>query len=91
MNPDGAVVEEGGTAYFSVLAEGTGLTYQWQYKTAGSGTWRDCTSRTAGYRSPTLEVVGTAERNSFRYRCKVTDVYGNIAISNEAYLEVFTY
>ena len=91
MNPDGAVVEEGGTAYFSVLAEGTGLTYQWQYKTAGSGTWRDCTSRPAGYRSPTLEVVGTAERNSFRYRCKVTDVYGNIAISNEAYLEVFTY
>ena len=69
-------------------AKGEGLTYQWQYKIAGQASWRNCTSSTTGYQSEELEVVGTAKRNGFEYRCKVTDANGETVTSKAATLTV---
>lgn len=76
------------TVPFSVTAIGTGLTYQWQYCTAGSTTWRNSSSATVGYNTDTLQVVATAARNGYQYRCKVTDGNGNSATSSAATLTV---
>lgn len=76
------------TVPFSVLAIGTGLTYQWQYCTAGSTTWRNSSSATVGYNTDTLQVVATAARNGYQYRCKVTDGNGNSVTSSAATLTV---
>ncbi|MBQ1362783.1 MAG: hypothetical protein IIY43_07010, partial [Oscillospiraceae bacterium] len=87
--PSNQTVAEGATATFKVVATGTGLTYQWQYKTTTSN-WTNSSSATTGYNTATLIVVGTAARNGFQYRCKITDGSGNYVISNAATLTVST-
>ena len=76
------------TARFAVTAYGEGLTYQWQYKIAGSSKWRDSSPATAGYDTAELEVVGTAKRNGYQYRCIVTDAHGGTVTSKAAVLTV---
>ncbi|MBQ1317532.1 MAG: hypothetical protein IIY46_08650, partial [Lachnospiraceae bacterium] len=87
-DPQSKTVAAGETAHFTVAAKGEGLTYQWQYKIAGQTSWRNCTSSTTGYQSEELEVVGTAKRNGFEYRCKVTDENGVTVTSKAATLTV---
>ena len=87
-DPQSQTVAVGETAYFTVAATGEGLKYQWQYKIAGQSTWRACSSSTIGYRSAELEVLGTAKRNGFEYRCIVTDANGEEAASRAAVLTV---
>ncbi|MBQ6546031.1 MAG: immunoglobulin domain-containing protein, partial [Lachnospiraceae bacterium] len=87
-DPQSRTVAAGETAYFTVAAKGEGLIYQWQYKIAGQASWRNCTSSTTGYQSEELEVVGTAKRNGFEYRCKVTDANGETVTSKAATLTV---
>ena len=87
-DPQNQSVASGGTAHFTVAATGDGLTYQWQYKIAGQTTWRDCSPKTTGYQSTELEVVGTAARNGYQYRCVVTDENGETAASAAATLTV---
>lgn len=78
----------GKTAVFSVSVNGTGLKYQWQYRTSAKGSWK-ATSAT-GNKTATLKVPVTAARNSYQYRCKITDKYGNTVYSNAATLKVVT-
>ena len=73
------------TARFSVGAKGKGLTYQWQYYVSGSGTWVD--SSLDGNKTATLKVQVIEARNGIRYRCAVTDVYGNTIWSRGAVLK----
>ena len=87
-DPQNQTVAAGETAHFTVAATGDGLTYQWQYKAAGSGTWRNSSASTTGYNSAELEVVGTTARNGFQYRCKVTDENGETVTSKPATLTV---
>ncbi len=70
-----------------VAAAGSNLTYQWQYKTP-SGAWKNCSSKTTGYNTATLNVVATAYRNGYQYRCIVTDALGNHVTSQAALLTV---
>ncbi len=75
----------GESAWFKVAAAGTGLTYQWQYKTTEQGsTWKN--SGMPGNREPVLKVPTTAARNGQQYRCVITDAYGETKWSEAATL-----
>ena len=80
-NYSGAV---GGVAPFTVVAEGTGLKYQWQVNS--SGTWKD--SSMPGSKTNTLSVDITNARNGYKFRCVITDADGNTKTSGEATLTV---
>lgn len=78
----------GENAIFKVEATGTGLTYKWQYKKAGTGIWR--VAKDDGYNTSTLNVQITKARNGQKYRCIITDENKNSLTSNEAVLQVIT-
>lgn len=88
--PISVSVKEGGYAYFTVCAVGEGLTYQWQYSGI-AGTWGNSTSATVGYNTPTLQVVASAGRDLYKYRCVVTDANGKTIISDEVTLDVIRF
>ena len=76
----------GETAKFTVKATGTGLKYQWQYRTSSKGAWKKVSA--AGNKTAILRVPATAARNGYQYRCKITDKYGNVVYSNAATLKI---
>ncbi|MBQ6116710.1 MAG: hypothetical protein IJL08_05215, partial [Oscillospiraceae bacterium] len=76
----------GATASFTVTAEGDGLTYQWQYKSKKDGKWYN--AKAEGADTATMSIEVTASRDGMEFRCKVTDAYGNQAISDAATLRV---
>ena len=84
-SPTSVSVKKGSTAKFTVKAVGDGLTYRWQMKTP-SGSWKYTT--TSGYKTKTLTATATKARNGYRYRCVVTDRYGNRVYSAAAKLTV---
>jgi len=84
--PAGANLPAGKTAKFTVKATGTGLKYQWQYRTSSKGSWKNETA--SGSKTATLSVPVTAIRNGYQYRCVIADKYGNVVNSNAATLKV---
>ena len=74
--PETVAAAYGDTAKFSVRATGSGLTYQWQYKSPGSSKWKDSGMSTA--KSATLWVVSEKARNGQQYRCVVTNEAGSV-------------
>ena len=76
------------TARFSVKAEGSGLTYQWQYCTPDDErfcedepNWRNITAGTAGFggvNTAELTVTATSARNGCSYRCAVSNAGGTV-------------
>ena len=62
----------GETAKFTVTATGDGLQYQWQYKKAGSDTWKNASST-----SDTYSLTVKSSHDGRKFRCKITDAYGN--------------
>ena len=78
----------GENAVFTVEATGTGLTYKWQYKNAGTRIWRVSTHD--GNDTSTLNVPVTKNRNGQMYRCIITDENKNSLTSNEVSLHVIT-
>ena len=84
-HPANATVTEGGTATFKVAASGTGLSYQWQYRTSATGTWAKATA--TGNTTATLKVPATTGRNGYQYRCIVKNSAGT-AYSKAATLTV---
>ena len=83
-NPEDYAGVKGETAVFTVAAEGTGLSYQWQYCNAASSIWRD--SSMEGSNSENVSVPIASYRDGQKYRCVVTDAYGNTATSDAAVL-----
>lgn len=73
--PTDFVGQVGDTAYFIVIATGSGLSYQWQYCNAGKTNW--AASSQAGNDTNTLSVPVTAKRIGQKYRCVITDNSGN--------------
>ena len=65
-----------------VVAEGSGLKYQWQYKMPNDRDW----NKWSGAGNTTAETTYSfpAAFNGIKLRCVVTDVTGNSAVSNEA-------
>ena len=82
-NYTGAVGE---TAVFTVRAEGTGLSYQWQYSNDGGNAWKNSSQN--GSRTYMIKVPITAARNGQQYRCVVTDERGNSVTSEAGTLRV---
>ncbi len=81
-----AVVDS--TAVFTVEAEGEGdLTYQWQLKKVENNTWIGVPSF-EGNNSSSLKVGALAIRDGYVFHCIVKDSYGNIAVSEEAALNI---
>ena len=83
--PQGVTAPAGETASFTVIADGPGLTYQWQICTPG-GRWEDC--NLTGYGTPTLTVAASGSRDGEQYRCVVTDAGGNQLVSDPAALKL---
>ena len=82
--PENITAHEGETAYFEVEAEGEGLTYQWQvYK---NGAWKN--TSLPGNTSSILEVGILASRNGMRFRCVITDAYGNKVTTDDCFIKV---
>ena len=84
-NPVSASVAVGQTVTFKVVASGSNLSYQWQYKKAGATSWTDW----AGKTSATLSFKGVATSNGCQYRCVVTNAAGSVT-SSAATLTVAT-
>ena len=86
-HPQDTAVPAGTQVTFTVTAEGTGLTYQWQYLKPGAAAWA-AVSAASG---KTAEYTLTAQErhNGYRYRCVVTAPNGQAATSNVAYLTVY--
>ncbi|MBQ6832719.1 MAG: leucine-rich repeat protein [Oscillospiraceae bacterium] len=78
----------GSTAKFTVKAQGTALQYQWQFRTAADGQWKN--SPASGNQTATLSVPATKTRDGYQYRCVITDGYGNVVCSTEATLNIVT-
>lgn len=72
-------------ASFLVVAEGEGLTYQWQWKNS-QGVWRD--QDYPSFKVAKLQIQMTASRVGYSYRCRVTDEKGNSVISDAVTMTV---
>ena len=68
----------------TLKATGSGLTYQWQYKTVGGSNWGD--SRLEGYNTDTLTVPVTIARYSMDWRCQVHSSTGEILTSRVVHI-----
>ena len=84
--PQDVVVVAGGTVRFTVVAEGDGLRYQWQYKTATGTSWSNNTVSSAT--TAALSFTANTSRNGYQYRCKITASNGTTVISDAAKLTV---
>ena len=67
------------TVKFTVKAGGTGLTYQWYYRTSSTGTWAKSTL--TGAKTATLTVKATEARNGYQYKCRVSNDNGYVYTS----------
>ncbi len=81
-DPQDAEGAAGENAVFTVEAEGSGLSYQWQYANAGSSVWR--ASSLSGNDTPEITVPIASYRDGQKYRCVVTDKDGNSVTSGSA-------
>ena len=84
--PENVTAKLNDAVTFTVKASGDGLTYQWQYRSSATGTWKNTTL--SGCKTATLTVTATTARNGFQYRCIITDANGNTVNSNGATLTV---
>ncbi len=84
--PESVTAVLGSTVTMSVEAVGDGLTYQWQWSAGDSDTWSNTT--VSGNTTATISMESTAGRDGCRYRCVITDRYGNTVISDSAKLTV---
>ena len=73
----------GSKATFSITAQGTGLSYQWQYYSGG--TWKNF-----GSNKPTVSLTVSNTHNGMKYRCVVKDSAGKSVTSNTATIKVVT-
>ncbi len=73
-NPSDQTVCDGSTATFSVVAVGTGLTYQWQSCTTEKGTYSNINSNAT---SAKYNVNANALNNGTYYKCIVSGTCGS--------------
>ena len=83
--PKNITAVPGDVVKFTVSATGGGLSYQWQYKSPSSSTWKD--SGMTGAKTATLTVTAESARNGQQYRCVVKNAAGT-ATSNAGKLTV---
>ena len=74
--PRSVTAADGTTATFTVAASGTGLSYQWQYRTSASGAWKDSTASSG--KTSAYTVNARTAINGYQYRCKVSNSAGTV-------------
>lgn len=79
LQPSDVVAEAGTNVSFVVVAQGDGLTYQWQYKNPGED-WENSTASSAN--RPVYTLGMTTARDGRQARCIITDRYGNSITSD---------
>ncbi len=79
-------VVAGDTVTFSVVADGEGLSYQWQYRNAGATTWTNSGIRAAKTANMTFAAGIDKTLNGRQYQCIITDVNGKSVTTNVATL-----
>ena len=67
--------KQGAKVQAKVAAEGTGLHYQWQFKTKGTSVWKN--SGLTGNATSALTIVVNDTNTNRYFRCVVTDSFGN--------------
>ena len=73
----------GSKVTFSVVAQGTGLSYQWQYYSGGA--WKNF-----GTNKSTVSLTVSNSHNGMKYRCIVKDLSGKSVTSNVATIKILT-
>lgn len=73
--PASVKIEQGATTKFSVVATGSSLTYQWQYRKGENDYWKDVDSSLgSSYTSANFSLTNTTfEVGSYEFRCLVGD------------------
>ena len=84
-HPADITVNVGEMAHFKIVANGSGNTYQWQYKLAGTNEWR--TPGIASAKTTDYSFEATEQYNGLKVRCNITNAAGT-TVSNEATLTV---
>lgn len=84
--PQSVSLELGQKTTFSVAAVGQGLTYQWYYRRP-YGEWKEATAK--GFDTASLNITAKKKNVGTRFRCVVTDSFGNSLTSEEAVLTSF--
>ena len=83
QQPEDVTAAVGTTVYFTVEAEGNGLTYQWQYSKDGGTIWSNLTGTDwVSATTDTLTFTVNNSRFANLYRCKIGDSNGNVLYSN---------
>ena len=89
IGPNDQTVVLGCKGQFTASAQGEGLKYQWQYQRPGGEKWNETSME--GYNKPTVMIETTAARDGYLYRCKITDVTGNVVYSEPATMRVLSF
>lgn len=88
-DPVSMIAGKNGKIEFHVAAEGIGLSYRWQYSKDEGNSWKSFSSTSnATVLTDTYEYTAKTTYDKWLYRCVVTDLAGNQAISDPA---VFRY
>ena len=85
-DPSDVTTIEYNTVSFNVEAEGTGLTYQWYYRTSSTGKWRKTSA--SGNTTDTITLTVKTKNDGYQYRCEITDSTGKKLTSEAATLKV---
>ncbi len=82
--PSNVTIATGSNATFKVVATGSGLKYQWQYKKSGQTSWNNWGARTTA----STTATSNSTWNGMQVRCIVTDSAGNKVTSNAATITI---
>ena len=74
--PKSVTAADGTQTTFSVRASGSGLKYQWQYRTSSSGSWTNSSAASGTTRDFVVNARTTI--NGYQYRCKVSNSAGTV-------------
>ena len=86
QHPSSVTVNAERDVTFTVRATGSGLTYQWQFRSGVGAAWSD--SGLEGSDTGSLTVKAIPQRAGLYYRCVIRDTWGNVAYSNAARLNI---
>ena len=88
-DPNDQVVVNGYKGQFTASATGEGLKYRWYYQRPEGTVWSETSME--GCERPTVYIESTAARDGYKYKCKITDVTGNVVYTEIATMRVLTF
>ena len=88
-SPNDQVVVNGYKGQFTASATGEGLKYRWYYQRPDGTVWSETAME--GCDKPTVFIESTAARDGYKYKCKITDVTGNVVYTEVATMRVLTF